>query len=79
MPATEVTEVFFETFAGIGQDYGSIGSAPLLQVILTFDHFNILLSDLPAPVRKYGVRYGLNPLARLLGYQPTYPMYSTLP
>ncbi len=68
---------FFDNLVGLGRQYGTIGAAPPLQmIVLSVEHG--LGFGLPPPLEAVLVRV-MAPLGRLLGYRGTYPEYATRP
>lgn len=61
---------------GLAQKYGSIGDINPLQMLLTAHETGIEYTFMPYPAR-IAIRYLAIPLAKLVGFKPFYPEYST--
>ena len=68
------SEAFFENLAGLGQHYGDLAQASLLQLFLHAKAGGVEYTIIPAPARLF-VCYVICPLAEIVGYKGLYPEY----
>lgn len=70
-------ETFFETFFGLARDgkCDKVGQPNFLQIAVMVPEYDIYLSKPPIPMQK-ALFAVLGPIARLLGYRASYPLYS---
>ncbi|KAL0034711.1 hypothetical protein WJX77_003596 [Trebouxia sp. C0004] len=75
IPASN-SEQFYQTYAGLGYDAGTLAHINPLQILVTFVGGHVTLTEVPKPLWLV-IKYGLVPILRTFNiFQPFYPEYT---
>lgn len=75
IPASN-SEQFYQTYAGLGYDAGTLAQINPLQILVTFVGGHVTLAEVPKPLWLV-IKYVLVPILRTFNiFQPFYPEYT---